>query len=110
MRIWVSRHGFPAVLLGDNGTQFMSESVQSMYRTTGVNKVYSSPYHPQGNSVVESYMRTMKKGLAALTSGSGAHWDQRLQAVLFTYNTTPHTARFRRTTSSTGASDPVVTS
>lgn len=33
--------------------------------------MYSNPYHPKGNSIVESCMKSLKKGLAALVSEEG---------------------------------------
>lgn len=34
----------------------------------GHKKSIVPPYHPQGNSVVKSYMRSLKKGVAALVN------------------------------------------
>lgn len=89
---WVPRHGFPMAFLSDNGKQFVAETVAHLCEGAGIKKLYSSPYNPQGNSVVESYMRTLKKGLAVLTEGGRADWDKQVSAVVFAYNTTPHTA------------------
>lgn len=59
LRVWIPRHGFFAVLLSDNGTQFTSATFKGMCKQVGISKVYSCPYHPQGNSVVERYMRSL---------------------------------------------------
>lgn len=92
MRVWVPRHGFPAVLLSDNGRQFTSQVLQGMRRATGVDQLFSTAYHPQGNSVVESYMRTLRRGLSVLVNAAGIDWDRQVAAVVFAYNTTPHVA------------------
>ena len=86
------RHGVPAILLSDNGPQFTASIVRGFCETIGARKIYSTPYYPQGNSVVESYMRSLKKGLAALVSEDGKNWDSFLSAVALGYNSTPHTA------------------
>lgn len=96
LQVCVPRHGFPAVLLSDNGTQFTSATLRGMCKQVGISKVYSSPYHPQENSVVESYMGSLKKGLRALTSPTAGHsvavWDLHVQALASAYNTTLHVA------------------
>ena len=75
LEVWVPRHGVPAILLSDNGPQFVAAVLRDFCASVGVRKMYSNPYHPQGNSVVESYMRTLKKGLAALVSEDNKDWD-----------------------------------
>ena len=92
LEVWMPRHGVPAVLLSDNGPQFASTVLKEFCARIGVRKLYSTPYHPQGNSVVESYMRTLKKGLAALVSEDGKDWDLFLPAVAMAHNATPHIA------------------
>ena len=58
----------PAVLLSDNGPQVVAAVLIDFCANVGIRKTFSTPYHPQGNSVVESYMRTLKKGLSALVA------------------------------------------
>ena len=85
------RHGVPAVLLSDNGPQFTASVVRTFCENVGARKIYSTPYHPQGNSIVESYMSSLKKSSAALVSEDGRDWDLFLSAVALAYNSTPHT-------------------
>ena len=92
VEVWMPRHGVPAILLSDNGPQFVAAVLKDFCASIGVRKMYSTPYHPQGNSVVESYMRTLKKGLAALVSEDGRDWDLFLSAVALAHNSTPHVA------------------
>ena len=58
----------------------------------GARKIYSTPYPPQGNSVVESYRRTSKRGLSALVGEEGPDCDLFLPAVAVAHSTTPHVA------------------
>lgn len=88
--VWMPRHGVPAVLLSDNGPQFVAAVLREFCLNVGIRKIYSSPYYPQGNSVVESYMRTLKKGLSSLVSEDGRDWDLYLSAVALAHNSTPH--------------------
>ena len=90
--IWMPRHGVPAVLLSDNGPQFVAAVLRDFCANVGIRKLYSTPYHSQGNSVVESYMRTLKKGLSAIVGKDGRNWDLFLPAVALAHNATPHVA------------------
>ena len=90
--VWMPKHGVPATLLSDNGRQFVASVVREFCENVGIRKIYSTPYHPQGNSVVESYMRTLKKGLATLVAEDGHDWDLYLPAVALAHNSTPHLA------------------
>ena len=72
--------------------QFVAAVLRDFCASIGVRKIYSTPYHPQGNSAKESYMRTLKKGLAALVSEDGRDWDIFLSAVALAHNTTRHIA------------------
>ena len=88
--VWMPKHGVPMRLLSDNGTNFASKVVCNFCANTGVRKIFSTPYHPQDNSVVESFMRTLKKALASLVAEDGANWDLFLPAVALAHNSTPN--------------------
>ena len=90
--VWMPKNGVPVVLLSDNGPQFTAAVLRDFCTSIGVRKIYSTPYHPQGNSVVESYMRTLKKSLSALVAEDGRDWDLFLSAVALAHNSTPHVA------------------
>ena len=87
--IWMPRQGVPAVLLSDNGTQFVAAVLRDFCANVGIRKVDSTPYHPQRNSVVESYITTLKKGLSALVGEDGRDWVLVLPAVALARNATP---------------------
>lgn len=89
---WIPQHGVPRLILSDNGPQFIAEILERLCKSIGARKIFSTPYHPQGNSVVESFMRTLKKALGALVDEDGKDWDRHLQAVALAHNSTPHTA------------------
>lgn len=90
--VWMPKHGVPVRLLSDNGLHFANQIVCDFCTNTGVRKIFSTPYHPQGNSVVESFMRTLKKALATLVSEDGSDWDRYLPAVALAHNSTPQLA------------------
>lgn len=92
---WISRWGVMRALLTDNGPQFVAEVFRRLCSVYGIRKIYASPYNPRGNSVVESYMRTLRSTLILCTTKFEAEWDEVLPAAAFAYRTTPHcTTRF----------------
>lgn len=70
----------------------MAAVIVRLCTAMGIKKIYSTPYRPQGNSIVESFMRTLKSGLRALVDEDGRDWDTHLQAVALAHNSTPSTA------------------
>ena len=78
-------------LLTDNGRQFTARLLQQLTNVYGIKHIYSSPYNPRGNSVVESYMRTLKIALKLRTQAFHEDWDVALQAAAVAYRATPHT-------------------
>jgi len=54
-----SRCGFPATVITDNGPQFVSKCFEKWLSSKGIEHVKASPYHPQGNGVVERLHRTL---------------------------------------------------
>lgn len=89
---WIPRHGVPRVLLSDNGRSFVAAVIVRLCAAMGIKKIFSTPYRPQGNSVVESFMRTLKSGLRALVNEDGRDWDLHLHAVALAHNSTPSMA------------------
>ena len=87
----ISRWGTMRALLTDNGRQFTARLLQHLTSVYGPKHIYSSPYTPRGNSVVESHMRTLKTTLKLCTQAFQAEWDVALKAAALAYRTTFHT-------------------
>ena len=47
-----SRVGVPGIVLSDQGSQFVGEVMEEVFRLLGVQHVTSSVYHPQSNGLV----------------------------------------------------------
>ena len=78
-------------LLTGNGRQFTARLIQQLTNIYGIKHIYSWPYNPRGNSVVESYMRTLKTTLKLCTQAFQADWDVALQVAALAYRATPNT-------------------
>ncbi|XP_075697048.1 uncharacterized protein LOC142662718 [Rhinoderma darwinii] len=83
-----TRVGFPSEILSDQGTQFMSDLVQSLWHTCGVRAIRTTPYHPQTNGLCERFNGTLKNMLRAFAD-TERDWEQYLPHLLFAYREVP---------------------
>lgn len=56
-----SRLGVPTELLTDQGSNFLSTLMKSLYDKLGIHHIQTSPYHPQTNGMLECFHATLKK-------------------------------------------------
>ncbi|BHF70204.1 hypothetical protein SprV_0301325400 [Sparganum proliferum] len=90
LRRTFSQHGLPEVLVSDNGSQFTSSSFEDFCRQHNIQHLRSPPYHPQSNGQAERFVDTFKRALSK-ARGEGTT-DEIVQALLFSYRTTPNPA------------------
>ena len=80
--------GFPSRLTSDNGTQFTGKTFQDWLRRHGIKHVRSTPYHPQGNGVVERLHRTLNNMITKITQSKG-NWATITPMALYFIRCTP---------------------
>ena len=78
---WISHWGTMRALLTESVRQFTARLLQDLTDVYGIKHIYSSPYIPRGNSVMESYMRTLKTTLKLCTQAFQTDWDVALQTA-----------------------------
>ena len=74
----------------DQGTQFMSECLQEVFRLLSIKGLTSTPYHPICNGLVEKWNRTPKSMLKRLCQDQPKHWYRLISPVLCAYREVPH--------------------
>lgn len=84
-----SQVGIPKEVLTDQGTNFMSRTLQQVYQLLGIKRVRTTPYHPQTDGLVERFNQTLKNMLKKFVSDSGKDWDKWLPYLLFAYREVP---------------------
>lgn len=87
----LSRWGTPAVLLTDNGTEFVNRVMKQFAEDHGITHTTVPPYHPQANPV-ERVNRVLKTMIAAFIDLDHREWDEHLSDFRFAYNTAFHTS------------------
>ena len=86
-----SRCGFPAAIVSDNGPQFTGKCFQKWLKGKGIAHIWSSPYHPQGNGVVERLHRTLNGMISKLTEKKG-NWATVVPMALYFIRRSPCSA------------------
>eukprot|EP01068_Selenidium_serpulae_P017690 Selendium_serpulae@DN6397_c0_g1_i8.p2 len=93
IRKWICRFGVPDMVVTDNAPEFTGEVMKIIHATFGSKNVNAMPYHPKGNAVIESFHRTLRKGLSCLQeiySFSSLNFAEAVDLVLYSYRSTVH--------------------
>jgi transposase InsO family protein len=89
---WVYTYGAPRHVLTDNGPQFTAKFFHAVCRELGIEKVFTTAYHPQTNGQVERFNRTILNSLRGYIAANQNNWDEFTSALTFAYNARVHTA------------------
>ncbi len=79
----------PDMILTDRSTVFMGKVFQRVCELFGCGQITTTPYHPQGNRVVERFHGTLKPMLTK-ASLKGIDWVRFLPMALFALRQMPH--------------------
>jgi transposase InsO family protein len=88
---WICVLGCPSQFVSDRGTEFVNDTIKTLYNAFGIKQTLTSAMHPQTNSACESFNRTIIKYLQRmLESDSTLEWEDWLPALSLSYNTQVH--------------------
>ncbi|GKV47270.1 hypothetical protein SLEP1_g54184 [Rubroshorea leprosula] len=88
----ICRYGIPNQIVADNGTQFNCTSFRDFCSSYGIKLQFTSVYHPESNSMVESVNKCILEGIKPRLEQHKAKWADELNNVLWAYRTTSRTA------------------
>lgn len=88
----ITRYGVPSKLLTDQGRNFVSALFKGVCTLLGVQKLQTTPYHPQCNGMVERLHRSLADMISHFVSSDGKNWDTVVPYALMAYRSAPHTA------------------
>ena len=84
-----SRVGIPKEILTDQGT---SQLLAELYRLLNIHSIWTTPYHPQTDGLVDHFNQTLKAMLQRTVTQEGKDWDRLLPYLLFAYHEVPQTS------------------
>ncbi len=84
-----SRTAIPEVLLSDQGSQFCGRVVRQLCQLLGIEKLRTSPYHPQSNGMIERMHGTLKSVLGKCIE-SKVDWVGQVPLALYVLRQMPH--------------------
>ncbi|KAL5460390.1 hypothetical protein EMCRGX_G033836 [Ephydatia muelleri] len=85
------RMGIPKVLTSDNGSKFRNDLEMRLAKALGVKRIYTTPYHPQGNGLDERFNQTLQNMLVKfIMDKKDDVWDVFLDTCVYAYNTSVH--------------------
>ena len=82
--------GPPSAILTDQGTNFLSRTLEEFARMFRIEKYNTSAYHPQSNGGVERMHHTLTEYMKGYTDGCHDEWDKWVYLAQHSYNTAIH--------------------
>ena len=89
---FILHYGFPSKIITDQGRNFESELMEHLCQLAGVQKLRTSPYHPQTNGKCERFNGTLLNMLGTLTPEQKKDWKSHVPALVHAYNCTRNAA------------------
>ena len=80
--------GFPQKLMSDQGTEFTRDMVTAMCKLLGIEKIRTTPYHPQTNGSAERVHQILQRMIRKLNLEKCRKWPEHLGSMLIAYNAT----------------------
>ena len=73
--------------MSDQGANYQSDLVNELFEVLYINRLKTTPYHPECDGLSERDNRTNKAALTSLVNDRMDDWDTKLQFIQFAYNT-----------------------
>ncbi len=74
----------------DSGKEFVNKLSAELFQLLNVSHTKTSPAHPQCNSQVDVFNKTVKKFLQSFVDDTALNWETFLLALAISYNTSYH--------------------
>ena len=83
---YISIFGALARLLSDRGTSFTSSIIEELCKILGIQQLWTMPYHPQMNRLVERSHQMIMHMIGKLGEDKKADWPSHLTEIAHAYN------------------------
>ena len=82
--------GVPRVVVTDRAASFRGKLMKEFMKRLGCAPRFSSPYHPEGNAIVERWNQTLKNMLHQVVKARPKGWEKELPFLLWAYRELPN--------------------
>ena len=89
---FIVHYGLPKKILVDQGQNFESHLVADLCELMGMQKIWTSPYHPQTNGQCERFNSTLINMLGTSPKEKKSEWKNHIGTLVHTYNCTQNSA------------------
>ena len=89
---FIVHYGLPEKILSYQGCNFESQLVDDLCKLMGMQKIWTSPYHPQTNGQCERLNSTLINMLGTLPLEKKSEWKNHIGTVVHAYNCTRNSA------------------
>ena len=79
---------FPQHLMSDQGTEFCGKVIAAMCSLLGIEKIRTTPYHPQTNGSVERVHQMLQRMIGKLDPEKRQKWPAHIRSIIIAYNST----------------------
>ena len=79
---------FPQRLMSDQGTKFCGNIITAMCSLLGVEKIWTTPYHPQTNGSAKRVHQTLQCMIGKLDPEKRRKWPAHIGLIIIAYNST----------------------
>jgi hypothetical protein len=87
---WFCKFSIPPQIHTDGGKEFVNKLSNELFTLLNVSHTKTTPAHPQCNTQVEVFNKTVKKYLASFVDDTTLDWENFLPALMLSYNTSYH--------------------
>ena len=85
---YFSVFGFLQRLMSDQGTEFTGDVIAALCKLLGIQKIRTTPYHPQSNGSAERVHQTLQRMIGKLDPEKHRKWPLHIGSMLIAYNAT----------------------
>jgi len=87
---FILRFGIPGKFLHDQGKEFDNKLFKCLAKLCNIQRLRTSPYHPQANGQTERMNQTIIKMLSTLPEHHKTKWKDHVSKLVHAYNCTKH--------------------
>ena len=86
----ICKYGIPKKIITDQGSNFEAELTTEMCKLLKIDKLRTTPYHPECNGEVERLNKTLKQMISAYIEKQHTDWNLYLPYLNYAYNVAIH--------------------